>query len=107
MGDYINYTKRGVLPPHGKADRIITDGHADILIGPPKDLSEIPADKVLVCVVENGLFEAAGVTYNERELRAFTDPSDDRPKTWLIVPKEVLKLQPWWEDRAAVYGNVA
>lgn len=40
----------------------------------------------LVCVVDNGLFAAAGYAYCEEERNVFADPKDMRPKVWLIVP---------------------
>ena len=39
----------------------------------------------IICVVDNGPFEAAAYCHNLNEFRVFTDPSDDRPKTWLLV----------------------
>lgn len=42
-----------------------------------------------VCLVDNGMFKAAGVAYSEGELQAFADP-DGRPKQWFQVPREKL-----------------
>jgi hypothetical protein len=42
----------------------------------------------VVCVVDNGPFEAAAYCYNLDEFRAFTLSEDDRPKTWLYVEDE-------------------
>lgn len=39
----------------------------------------------VICVVDNGPFEAAAYCHNLDEFRAFTLPSDPRPKTWLYV----------------------
>lgn len=39
----------------------------------------------VICVVDNGPFEAAAYCYNLDEFRSFTHPDDDRPKTWLVV----------------------
>ena len=36
---------------------------------------------VPVCLVDNGMFTAAGVAYDQREIEAFTFP-DNRPKIW-------------------------
>jgi uncharacterized protein YxjI len=36
----------------------------------------------LVCVVDNGVFEAAGYAFDEREMHVFLRP-DGRNKTWL------------------------
>jgi len=39
----------------------------------------------VVCVVDNGIFEAAAYCYSLDEFRAFSRPEDDRPKTFLFV----------------------
>ena len=39
----------------------------------------------VICVVDNGPFEAAAYCYNLDEFRAFNLPDDPRPKTWLYV----------------------
>lgn len=48
--------------------------------------SEIP-----VALVDNGLFTAAGVAFDRRELEAFTSPEDRRPRTYFAVPVSVLR----------------
>jgi hypothetical protein len=47
--------------------------------------SFIGTDKAVVCVVDNGLFEAAAYCYNEGEFEAFTFPEDNRPKVWIVI----------------------
>jgi hypothetical protein len=42
----------------------------------------------VICVVNNGAFEAAGYCFDHNEFLAFTDPKDDRPKTWLTMDKD-------------------
>jgi hypothetical protein len=83
MGYYIQTTQ-----PKNKADAIM------------KDLAgiEITVDEAaffikeqmgaIICVVDNGPFEAAAYCYNLNEFRVFTDPNDDRPKKWLLVENE-------------------
>lgn len=39
----------------------------------------------VICVVDNGEFEAAAYCYNLNAFREFTHPDDPRPKTWLLV----------------------
>lgn len=46
-------------------------------------------DRVAVCLVDNGMFTAAGVAYNQEELRAFARP-DGRPKTWWWAPAQAV-----------------
>lgn len=60
-------------------------------------LSEAPASidehpgSLPVCLVDNGLFTAAGVAYSEVELEVFAyRPGDTRPKTWYWVPVKRL-----------------
>lgn len=45
------------------------------------------ADELLVCVVENGPFDAAGIAYSENERLVFAHP-DGRPRTWLLIDRE-------------------
>jgi hypothetical protein len=56
--------------------RVITVEEAKLLIGDP--------DKVaLVCVVNNGIFEAAAYCYSAAEFEVFSSTGDIRPRTWL------------------------
>jgi len=78
MGYYINETSRGIqLPASGKARVLISDGA--VRVAPEFQPN-------LICVVDNGLFEAAGYCYSEEEFKVFNDPNDWRPKTWLVHP---------------------
>ena len=40
----------------------------------------------LICVVDNGIFAAAGYAYSEQEYQVFKNP-DGRNKTWIVHPK--------------------
>jgi hypothetical protein len=78
MGLYINSDSKGKpLPAIGKAAKLIEDG-AELLFDDPKKWEE-----GLVCVVNNGPFEAAAYAHCESELKYFSDAYDDRPKVWL------------------------
>lgn len=46
--------------------------------------------KLVVCLVDNGMFTAAGIAYDDRERDAFMLP-DGRDKKWYLVDKELLK----------------
>lgn len=87
MGYYINsLADTTLLPATGKAQFLIEKAGAK-LIDPPSVFIED-----LVCVVENGFFDAAGYAFCEEEFEVFSTP-DGRPKKWLIVPnaKELAK----------------
>lgn len=43
-----------------------------------------------VCLVDNGMFTAAGVAFSSNELDAFTLPTDYRHKTWYLVKVDKL-----------------
>ena len=80
MGYYIQTAE-----PKGKADTIckeldgieITQDEAEFFIKEQMG--------AIVCVVDNGPFEAAAYCYNLDEFRGFTSKEDDRPKTWILV----------------------
>lgn len=79
MGKYINQTSAGLIGPtaNQKCTALINDGAVEI---------EQPEqwEQNLVCVVDNGMFAAAGFCFDEREFRVFTSPGDYRPKRWFI-----------------------
>ena len=78
MGYYIN------PPNEAKEDFLRREGM--------RCLPEWPEgnDLALVCLMDNGPFTAAGICYDEEEMRAFNGPSDYRPKTWYLVQKNQL-----------------
>ncbi len=78
MGLYINRTSNGTLPAKGKGVELIKAG-AQLLPDAPKVWEE-----GLVCVVDNGIFEAAAYAHNQREMEYFADTThDDRDRVWL------------------------
>jgi len=42
----------------------------------------------VVCVINNGMFEAAAFIYNDAEFDAFNDDMDPRPRTWLTMDRD-------------------
>jgi hypothetical protein len=79
MGYYINHDSKGNLL-NNKVHDLVKDG-AELLKRQPETFIDN-----LVCVVDNGLFTAAGYAFDELEFEAFTDPNDTRMKWWLIHP---------------------
>lgn len=67
----------------------------------PPRFDEIPAGLVLVCVVTNPVFEAAGVIFDQREYDEFTYP-DPRPKHWLYMDRDkAIEMCPTLEAKLA------
>jgi hypothetical protein len=78
MGYYITRDSDGrTLPVKGKADGLMADG-AEIIF-PPTEWKEN-----LVCVVNNGAWDAAAYCYNSRELQRFLNGGHDRVVIWLL-----------------------
>ena len=69
-----------------KADRLIELGAQRCEPG----FIDPASGEVAVCVVANALFEAVAVAYKPDEAAAFNRPDDDRPKTWLRLPTELV-----------------
>jgi hypothetical protein len=46
---------------------------------------------VAVCLVDNGMFTAAAIAYNEGELFRFRDDNSPRPKMWFQVPVKKIE----------------
>ena len=82
MGCYVNppnETKESFLEREGvKVSKISWDDAKDGILP--------------VVLMDNGPFTAAGVCYSKRELEAFTDSHDYRPKKYYLV--EIEKLLP-------------
>ena len=80
MGRYINQTSDGEpITARRKVRALLVDG-AEII---PEPTEWVPN---LVCVVDNGMFEAAGYAFDEHEMNVFKAP-DLRKKVWMIHPK--------------------
>ncbi len=92
MGYYIEV-------PHNlmKAAQLVELHGAKVLDKQPV-FNEVPSDKAIICVINNGPWEAAGYAYNEREFNEFATP-DGRPRTWLIMDRKLaIKLSGYQGD---------
>lgn len=81
MGAYVN--------PQGATKEAWLEQHGEKLQSPPDTFDEHEGFRA-VCLVDNYAFSAAGIIFNERELKDFTDPHDKRPKAWYRVKHEKL-----------------
>jgi hypothetical protein len=87
MGYYINQMPNGdPLPRSGKVEKLLTIDGVIKMTEPEEFMEDI------VCVVDNGAFDAAVYAFNESELNYFKK-DDGRDKTWLRIPgaKELAK----------------
>jgi hypothetical protein len=88
MGFYIQ------VPNNKNKAQQLCDIHGGTIIEEPKTFNDIPLDKGLVCVVENGYFDAAALCYNEKEFEEFRAPdgySVQRKRTWVLLDNELAK----------------
>lgn len=80
MGIYIDKFGGTYLPAKGKAKFLLDHAGAKMCTLP------ITFQEGLVCVVDNGHFDAAAYASDERDMRRFLSDTSGRPVTWLIVP---------------------
>jgi hypothetical protein len=83
MGFYIQ-----CLSDKCKAQYLVSEYSAKI-IPKPKKFLDIDADKAIICVIDNGEWEAAGFCYCEMEFKRFSN-DDGRKKVWLIMDKNIV-----------------
>lgn len=81
MGFYINVINGNAVPSRGKVDFLLNNVEGSKKISPP-----IQWEENLVCVVNNGAFEAAAYAYSKEEMDVFLYHTGDRPTQWLTVP---------------------
>lgn len=85
MGYYI-----GVPKNKGKAEQLAKLYGAQILPAQPHSFADVSDGKAVICVVDNGPFEAAGLCYSEREFESFAAPDmagPQRPRIWVLMDK--------------------
>jgi len=89
MGYYIKETPKRNLPNIGKAQCLIDDCQAK-KISVEEAENEITGGKdAVVCVINNGFFDAAGLVYDKNEFIEFTLPMDMRKRTFLKMDKQL------------------
>jgi len=87
MGFYIEVPMKT-----GKALQLVRLWGAKVLSQKPASFNDVPSGKALVCIINNGPWEAAGFCYSRDELERFDVP-DGRPRTWLFMDLNlVIKL---------------
>lgn len=78
-------------PTHGKAQYIIEEHGATIItVQEAWNLINEP-DIAIICVLQNGPFDAAAFCYDADEFEAFNEPTDFRCKTWLKMDRKLAK----------------
>jgi hypothetical protein len=86
MGYYIQVPEN-----EGKAQQLVGLHGATILPMRPEAFEDVPEGQALICVVDNGAFEAAALCYSREEFIEFTSPDvttgHQRPRTWVLMAK--------------------
>ncbi len=86
MGRYINLLE-------GLADEkcisLVNRGAKRLEAVPAWD--EIPDDKALICIGDNGVFQYAAYVCDEGEYREFTRPEHTEPKHWFLMDKALAE----------------
>jgi hypothetical protein len=97
MGYYIEVPKN-----KNKAEQIVELFGGEI-VSMPNAFSDIPEDKALIVVVDNGPFEAAGLAFNESEFKEFTAPDSgrQRPRKFVLMDKEKAYLESGYQRKQA------
>lgn len=80
MGYYIE-----VDALHGKAQLILAQWPGRSVTADEAYAALMARKGAIICVVDNGPFEAAAHCYNVSEFDAFNRSDDHRPKTWLVI----------------------
>jgi hypothetical protein len=81
MGFYVN-------PPNEEKETFL---YREGLEVPEADWGNIPKDLIPVILINNGMFSAAGIAYDEKEYNVFTSKEDRRLKKIFLVKKSKLK----------------
>ena len=77
-------------PNIGKVDFLLKNHDAIMLESAVQAREAFKEGFGVVCVVDNGPFEAAAFAFSEDELEVFARP-DHRPKTWLAMDRKLVE----------------
>ncbi len=102
MGYYIEVPNN-----KGKAQQLV-DLHGARILDKQPVFTDAKPDEAIICVLDNGPWEAAGFAYNEREFEEFAAPDmigRQRPRTWLIMDRaKAIKLTGYNKRGGAEHG---
>lgn len=88
MGFYLD------LQPTEMAMQLKRDHGAQLVLR-PLHFADVPADKTLICVIENGPRDAAGIIFDQAELDRFAYDGTTRARTWLLVDTaRIVQMKP-------------
>ena len=82
MGYYIEVPNK-----KGKAKQLVFLHGAKLLPMRPEEFGDVPEDKALICVVDNGPFEAANLVPDDERFIHIADTPDQREMWWLLMDK--------------------
>ena len=82
MGTYLN-------PSDGSSKENFLKKNGEQLENAPV-WENIPKDSMAVCLIDNGMFTAAGIADSKSELNSLRE-YNGRTKTWYNVPKTLVK----------------
>ena len=69
----------------------LVENHGGEIVFDDKAQECLSAGLGVVCVVNNGPFEAAAFVYSQAEFNEFNDPADFRSKTWVVMDRETAE----------------
>ena len=87
MGAYVN--PKGMTSEADKISFLLEHGRT-VTREVAAEFTNFSGDELPVVCLDNGMFYAVGIAYDEREVREFTAESDTRPKVYFMVPKDAL-----------------
>lgn len=79
-----------------KKTQAIIDQHDAVRVTKDEARAALLEGKGVVCVIEGGMFDAAGFMFDEQEFDEFADPQDTRRKVWLVMDRELAEELSGW-----------